>query len=167
MRVELIIILSGLLLGYEVNSLSLEAKGDMTSHLNLVIKNDVMGQSIQNYNYLNDIKLPLKRDPFSVPLLLSEPSPCDSMTAKPSVHAAIVFPLEKLRLAGVIYRQSEYIAMIELPDGILRAGVVGQEIGLNQAIITNISSDEVQIGQWEAQHEVCRLVNNISLTISE
>ena len=157
MRVELIMFLSSFLLSYEVNSHLLEEKGDMTSRLNLVIKNDA--------------KLQLKRDPFSVPLLFSEPyhqlSPCYSMTAKTSVHTALVFPLEKLRLAGVIYRQSEYIAMIELPDGTLRSGVVGQEIGLNQAIIINITSDKVQIGQWEAQHEECRLVNDISLAISE
>ncbi|NOH70788.1 hypothetical protein F0225_05435 [Vibrio pectenicida] len=157
MRVELMMFLSSLLLSYEIKPHLLEEKDYMTSRLNLVIKNDA--------------KLQLKRDPFSVPLLFSEPyhqsSPCYSITAKTSVHTALVFPLEKLRLAGVIYRQSEYIAMIELPDGTLRAGEVGQEIGLNQAIIINITSDRLEIGQWEAQYEECRLVNGISLAISE
>ncbi|WP_341664021.1 pilus assembly protein PilP [Vibrio sp.] len=164
-KAKVIILLCGFLSSCKANQdpLSLES-----AHISLALSestSDFSQQSSHSSRYDFDISSELRRDPFSIPETTQISNQCQQSDNAPT-HTPINFPLDDLRLAGVVHRRTDYIALIELPNGALIKGVIGQEIGLNQDMITNISSDMVTIGRWAMEYGQCRLKADIRLTIS-
>ncbi|MYM60668.1 hypothetical protein GTG28_15675 [Vibrio sp. OCN044] len=119
--------------------------------------------------YSLDESFELKRDPFSIPESINKATHSSNQCPQSnnvSNNNSINLPLDDLRLAGVIGRNTDYIALIELPGGEVIRGVIGQRIGLEQNIITDISSKVLTISRWTLEDGQCQLVADTRLKIS-
>ncbi|GLT17894.1 hypothetical protein GCM10007938_16720 [Vibrio zhanjiangensis] len=170
MQVKVMALICGFLFGCRANQGPLPIENNRGSRPHIEIEADTVDLTYRYSPSVFESKLDLKRDPFSFPALFSQmrspETPCDSLS-NPSRVSTINFPIESLRLAGVIHRQTDYVALIELPDGRVNKGLVGQEIGLEKGRITNITPEELSIGFWIADEQECRLVKNTILAISQ
>ncbi|CAM3732316.1 pilus assembly protein PilP [Vibrio aquimaris] len=119
--------------------------------------------------YSLDASFELKRDPFSIPESINKATHSSNQCPQSdnfSNNNSINLPLDDLRLAGVIGRKTDYIALIELPSGGVIRVVIGQRIGLEQNIITDISSKVLTISRWTLEDGQCQLVVDTRLKIS-
>ena len=119
--------------------------------------------------YSLDASFELKRDPFSIPESINKATHSSNQCPQSnnvSNNNSINLPLDDLRLAGIVGRKTDYIALIELPSGGVIRGVIGQRIGLEQNIITDISSKVLTISRWTLEDGQCQLVADTRLKIS-
>ncbi|MCG9684590.1 pilus assembly protein PilP [Vibrio sp. Isolate23] len=100
----------------------------------------------KRFHALQDVNLSIQRDPFLLPTaLLGAEAPILGCHKDAVANSSLkTYPLDQLRLAGVMTVRGEHAALIELPDGVLITRVQGEFIAAH-SLITDVTVEAVEI----------------------
>lgn len=150
MKNNVVVLVSVLLLGCQANDESLI---DFIRDVETQARDDVIKLKPATAYQVVPYKASVRRTPFALPKevhSVTQPMTtldCWQPTSRASSEQLEHFPLERLRLKGVIGMGAQMSGLIQVPSGKVYRVQTGEYIGQNNGFVASISSDHLLINE--------------------